>query len=82
MDHLPSSGITNLDRLPHSTITMGSVATFWHNYWIRYHIPIVNTRYNGVRPVSPVNALVEEYSVRGHGQGRGRGKARGRGQEE
>uniref|UniRef100_M1DWM3 Uncharacterized protein n=1 Tax=Solanum tuberosum TaxID=4113 RepID=M1DWM3_SOLTU len=30
---------TNLDRLRRSGIIMGSVATFWHNHWIGYHIP-------------------------------------------
>uniref|UniRef100_M1AL36 Retrotransposon protein, Ty3-gypsy subclass n=1 Tax=Solanum tuberosum TaxID=4113 RepID=M1AL36_SOLTU len=40
---------------------------------------MVNTRYNGVRTVAPVNAPVEESAVRGRGRGRGRGRARGRG---
>uniref|UniRef100_M1D9H5 'chromo' domain containing protein n=1 Tax=Solanum tuberosum TaxID=4113 RepID=M1D9H5_SOLTU len=56
MDQLPRSDITKLDRLPYSGINMGSVATFWHNYWIVYHVLMVNTRYNGIRPVAPVNA--------------------------
>uniref|UniRef100_M1DLA5 Uncharacterized protein n=1 Tax=Solanum tuberosum TaxID=4113 RepID=M1DLA5_SOLTU len=38
MDRLPHSGITNSDRLPRFGIIMGSVATFWHNHWIGYHI--------------------------------------------
>uniref|UniRef100_M1DGU0 Uncharacterized protein n=1 Tax=Solanum tuberosum TaxID=4113 RepID=M1DGU0_SOLTU len=31
---------TNLDRLPHFGINMGSVTTFWHKYWIGYHDPV------------------------------------------
>uniref|UniRef100_M1DFE7 Uncharacterized protein n=1 Tax=Solanum tuberosum TaxID=4113 RepID=M1DFE7_SOLTU len=31
---------TNLNRLPRFGIIMGSVATFRHNIWIGYHIPI------------------------------------------
>uniref|UniRef100_M1DVA5 'chromo' domain containing protein n=1 Tax=Solanum tuberosum TaxID=4113 RepID=M1DVA5_SOLTU len=33
---------------------------------------MVNTRFNGVRHVAPVNAPVEEFTVRGSGRGRGR----------
>uniref|UniRef100_M1DDQ9 Uncharacterized protein n=1 Tax=Solanum tuberosum TaxID=4113 RepID=M1DDQ9_SOLTU len=51
LDRLPRFGITNLDRLPRFVITnldrfsrfginMGSVATFRHNLWIKYHIPV------------------------------------------
>ncbi|KAK4736785.1 hypothetical protein R3W88_000482 [Solanum pinnatisectum] len=40
---------------------------------------MVNTRFNGVRPVAPINAPTEESVTRGHGRGRGRGRARGRG---
>ena len=40
---------------------------------------MVNTTYNGVRPVAPVNAPAEESAARGHGRGRGRGRSRGRG---
>uniref|UniRef100_M1DE13 Uncharacterized protein n=1 Tax=Solanum tuberosum TaxID=4113 RepID=M1DE13_SOLTU len=40
---------------------------------------MVNTRYNGVRPVAPVNAPAEESAARGRGRGIGRGRARGRG---
>uniref|UniRef100_M1DQS6 'chromo' domain containing protein n=1 Tax=Solanum tuberosum TaxID=4113 RepID=M1DQS6_SOLTU len=79
MDRLPHSGITNLDQLPHSGIIMGSVAMFWHNHWIRYHVTMVNTRFNDVRPVAPVNAPVKESAVRGRVQGMGRRRARGRG---
>uniref|UniRef100_M1DKE7 'chromo' domain containing protein n=1 Tax=Solanum tuberosum TaxID=4113 RepID=M1DKE7_SOLTU len=68
----------NLDRLPLSDIIIGSVATFRLNHWIGYHDPMVNTRFTNVRPVGPVNALVEEYPARVHGRGRGRGKAKGR----
>uniref|UniRef100_M1DX58 Uncharacterized protein n=1 Tax=Solanum tuberosum TaxID=4113 RepID=M1DX58_SOLTU len=39
VSRLPRSGITNLDRLPRSSIIMGSVATFRHNHWIGYHVP-------------------------------------------
>uniref|UniRef100_M1DDV2 Uncharacterized protein n=1 Tax=Solanum tuberosum TaxID=4113 RepID=M1DDV2_SOLTU len=38
---LPRFGITNLDRLPRSGITMGSVATFRYNYGIGYHVPVL-----------------------------------------
>uniref|UniRef100_M1DHG0 'chromo' domain containing protein n=1 Tax=Solanum tuberosum TaxID=4113 RepID=M1DHG0_SOLTU len=31
---------------------------------------MVNTRFNGVRPVAPVNAPAEEYAARGRGRGR------------
>ncbi|WMV30785.1 hypothetical protein MTR67_024170 [Solanum verrucosum] len=40
---------------------------------------MVNTRFNGVMPVAPVNALVEESVARGHSRGRARGRTRGRG---
>jgi len=40
---------------------------------------MVNTRFNGVKPVAPFNAFAEESTVRGRGQGRGRRRARGRG---
>ncbi|WMV58447.1 hypothetical protein MTR67_051832 [Solanum verrucosum] len=40
---------------------------------------MVNTRYNGVRPVAPVNALAEESAVRGRDRRRGRGRAKVRG---
>uniref|UniRef100_M1DW98 Uncharacterized protein n=1 Tax=Solanum tuberosum TaxID=4113 RepID=M1DW98_SOLTU len=76
MDRLSHFGITNLDRLPRPSITMGSVSTFRHNYGIGYHVPMVNTRFNGIRPVAPVNAPVKESTARGHGQGRGRGRGR------
>uniref|UniRef100_M1AL34 'chromo' domain containing protein n=1 Tax=Solanum tuberosum TaxID=4113 RepID=M1AL34_SOLTU len=62
LDRLPRSGITNLDRLSRFGIIMGLVATFRHNHWIGYHIPMVNTRYNGIRPVAPVNAPAKESS--------------------
>uniref|UniRef100_M1DRG1 Uncharacterized protein n=1 Tax=Solanum tuberosum TaxID=4113 RepID=M1DRG1_SOLTU len=39
---------------------------------------MVHTRYNGLRPVDPINAPAEESTARGHGRGRGRGRARGR----
>uniref|UniRef100_M1DXP5 Uncharacterized protein n=1 Tax=Solanum tuberosum TaxID=4113 RepID=M1DXP5_SOLTU len=39
---------------------------------------MVNTRFNGVRPVAPVNELVEEFATRSRGRGRGRGIARGK----
>lgn len=42
---------------------------------------MVYSRFNSVRPVTPVNAPSEEPSVRGHGQGRGRGRTRVRGRE-
>uniref|UniRef100_M1DLC1 'chromo' domain containing protein n=1 Tax=Solanum tuberosum TaxID=4113 RepID=M1DLC1_SOLTU len=79
MDRLPRSGITNLDRLPRYGITIGSVSTFRHNYGIGYHVLMVNTKFNSVRPVAPVNAPVEESAARDRGQGRSRGRARGRG---
>uniref|UniRef100_M1BTL9 'chromo' domain containing protein n=1 Tax=Solanum tuberosum TaxID=4113 RepID=M1BTL9_SOLTU len=31
---------------------------------------MVNTRFDGVRPIAPVNAPAEEYAVRGHDRGR------------
>uniref|UniRef100_M1D8W7 Uncharacterized protein n=1 Tax=Solanum tuberosum TaxID=4113 RepID=M1D8W7_SOLTU len=40
---------------------------------------MVNTRFNGVRPVAPVNAPIEESASRGRGCGKGRGRARDRG---
>uniref|UniRef100_M1DLJ5 'chromo' domain containing protein n=1 Tax=Solanum tuberosum TaxID=4113 RepID=M1DLJ5_SOLTU len=79
LDRLPRFDITNLDRLPCSGITMGSVATFQHNYGIGYHVLMVNTRFNGVRLVAPVNGPIEESAARGRGRGRGRGRARTRG---
>lgn len=42
---------------------------------------MVNTRYNDVRPIALVNALVEEPTTKGHGWGCCRGRARGRGRE-
>uniref|UniRef100_M1DMP4 'chromo' domain containing protein n=1 Tax=Solanum tuberosum TaxID=4113 RepID=M1DMP4_SOLTU len=67
LDRLPRSGITNLDQLPRFGIIMGSVATFRHKHWIGYHIPMVNTRFNDVRLVAPVNAPAKECAARGHG---------------
>uniref|UniRef100_M1DLS1 'chromo' domain containing protein n=1 Tax=Solanum tuberosum TaxID=4113 RepID=M1DLS1_SOLTU len=58
---------------------MGSIATFRYKHWIGYHVPIVNTRFNDVKSVAPVNAPAEESSARGRGRGRGRGRVRGRG---
>uniref|UniRef100_M1DZK8 'chromo' domain containing protein n=1 Tax=Solanum tuberosum TaxID=4113 RepID=M1DZK8_SOLTU len=40
---------------------------------------MVNTSFNGIRPVAPVNDPAEEFATRGHGRGRGRGRAKGRG---
>uniref|UniRef100_M1DXU0 Uncharacterized protein n=1 Tax=Solanum tuberosum TaxID=4113 RepID=M1DXU0_SOLTU len=40
---------------------------------------MVNTRFNGVRPVAPINEPVEGSAVRGHGRCMGRGRVRGRG---
>ncbi|KAH0746513.1 hypothetical protein KY290_008221 [Solanum tuberosum] len=40
---------------------------------------MVNTRFNIVRSVAPVNKPVEESAIRGRGRGRGRGRARVRG---
>uniref|UniRef100_M1DXP0 Uncharacterized protein n=1 Tax=Solanum tuberosum TaxID=4113 RepID=M1DXP0_SOLTU len=37
---------------------------------------MVNTRFNGVRPVAPINAPAEESAARGRGQVRGRGRGR------
>uniref|UniRef100_M1DLH6 Uncharacterized protein n=1 Tax=Solanum tuberosum TaxID=4113 RepID=M1DLH6_SOLTU len=45
------------------------------------YFKMVNTRYNGVRPVAPINAPTEESTTRGRGRGRGKGTARGRGHE-
>uniref|UniRef100_M1DP73 'chromo' domain containing protein n=1 Tax=Solanum tuberosum TaxID=4113 RepID=M1DP73_SOLTU len=42
-------------------------------------LKMVNTRFNGVRHVAPVNEPAEESAARGRGRGRGRGRARGRG---
>uniref|UniRef100_M1DJB4 Uncharacterized protein n=1 Tax=Solanum tuberosum TaxID=4113 RepID=M1DJB4_SOLTU len=42
---------------------------------------MVNTRFNDVSPVAPVNESAEESTARGRGRGRGRGRARGRGRE-
>ncbi|WMV59036.1 hypothetical protein MTR67_052421 [Solanum verrucosum] len=39
---------------------------------------MVNTRFNNVRPVAPVNAPAEESAARGHSRGRRSGRARGR----
>ena len=39
---------------------------------------MINTKYNGVRLVAPINALAEEPEARGHVQGRGKGRSRGR----
>uniref|UniRef100_M1DTT5 'chromo' domain containing protein n=1 Tax=Solanum tuberosum TaxID=4113 RepID=M1DTT5_SOLTU len=35
-------------------------------------IEMVNTRFNSVRPVAPVNSPAEESVARGHGRGKGR----------
>uniref|UniRef100_M1DTW1 Uncharacterized protein n=1 Tax=Solanum tuberosum TaxID=4113 RepID=M1DTW1_SOLTU len=42
---------------------------------------IVNTRFNGVRPATPVNDPADESAARGRGLGRGRERARGRGRK-
>lgn len=42
MDGLRGFGITNFDRVPRFGITMGSVVTFWNNYWIGYHVFYAN----------------------------------------
>uniref|UniRef100_M1E0Q9 Late blight resistance protein n=1 Tax=Solanum tuberosum TaxID=4113 RepID=M1E0Q9_SOLTU len=39
---------------------------------------MVNTRYNGVRPVAPINAPAEESATRGRGRGKGRRSVGGR----
>uniref|UniRef100_M1DLB7 'chromo' domain containing protein n=1 Tax=Solanum tuberosum TaxID=4113 RepID=M1DLB7_SOLTU len=39
---------------------------------------MVNTRFNDVRPVAPVNEPTKESIARGRSRGRGRGRARGR----
>uniref|UniRef100_M1DUT9 Uncharacterized protein n=1 Tax=Solanum tuberosum TaxID=4113 RepID=M1DUT9_SOLTU len=44
-----------------------------------YFCIMVNTRFNDVRPVAPVNALVDESTARGRGLGRGKERAKGRG---
>ncbi|XP_049378091.1 uncharacterized protein LOC125842836 [Solanum stenotomum] len=36
-----------------------------------------STKFNGVKPVAPINAPAEESTRRGRGRGRGRGRARG-----
>uniref|UniRef100_M1DTC3 Uncharacterized protein n=1 Tax=Solanum tuberosum TaxID=4113 RepID=M1DTC3_SOLTU len=40
---------------------------------------MVNTRFNGVRPIAPIIAPVEESAARGRDRGRGRGRDRGTG---
>ncbi|WMV29012.1 hypothetical protein MTR67_022397 [Solanum verrucosum] len=40
---------------------------------------MVRTRFNGIRPVAPVNAPAEESAARGRNQGRDRERVRGRG---
>uniref|UniRef100_M1DNG0 'chromo' domain containing protein n=1 Tax=Solanum tuberosum TaxID=4113 RepID=M1DNG0_SOLTU len=42
----------------------------------RCRLGMVNTRFNGIRPVAPANEPTEESAERGCG--RGRGRARGR----
>ena len=42
---------------------------------------MVNTRFNKVRPVAPVNAPADKSAVGGCDRGRDRGRARGRGRE-
>ena len=39
---------------------------------------MVNTRFYGVGPIAPVNALVEKSTARGHSGGNCRGKSTGR----
>uniref|UniRef100_M1DD57 'chromo' domain containing protein n=1 Tax=Solanum tuberosum TaxID=4113 RepID=M1DD57_SOLTU len=82
---LNGSGVTfrhpNLDQVPCSGAYMESGATSGTLTWIGYHVPIVNNRFNGVRPATPVNAPAEESTARGRGRGRGRGRARGVGRE-
>uniref|UniRef100_M1DEW5 'chromo' domain containing protein n=1 Tax=Solanum tuberosum TaxID=4113 RepID=M1DEW5_SOLTU len=63
---------TNLDRFPRSDIILGSVPMFRHKHWIGYHVPMVNTRFNGIRPVASVNAPAEESTAKGRDRGRGR----------
>ncbi|KAH0746089.1 hypothetical protein KY285_007746 [Solanum tuberosum] len=41
--------------------------------------PKVNTRFNGVRPVAPINEPAEESAARGHSRCRGRRREMGRG---
>nr|AAT38742.2 'chromo' domain containing protein [Solanum demissum] len=60
---------TNLDRVPHSGTYMGSGVTSGTLTWIGYHM--VNTRFNGVRPVAPVNTPAEESVAKGCDRGRG-----------
>uniref|UniRef100_M1DBS8 'chromo' domain containing protein n=1 Tax=Solanum tuberosum TaxID=4113 RepID=M1DBS8_SOLTU len=42
---------------------------------------MVNTMFNDVRPVAPVNAPAKQSATRGHGRGMGRERVRGRGRE-
>ena len=39
---------------------------------------MVNTRFNNIRPVSPVNAPTKEYEAKGRGRDRSRDRAKGR----
>ena len=39
---------------------------------------VFNTIFNGIRPVDPFNAPIEESVARGHGRGKGRARPRGR----
>lgn len=43
---------------------------------------MVNTRFNGVRPITPVNEPTGESTVRGPDIGRGRGDQGARAEEE
>lgn len=40
---------------------------------------MAKTRFNGLHPASPVNALIEEPTIKGRSQGKGRRRSRDRG---
>ena len=44
-----------------------------------YCLQIINTRFNGIRPATIINAPIYESTLRGRGRGRGRGRPRCRG---
>uniref|UniRef100_M1DZI0 Uncharacterized protein n=1 Tax=Solanum tuberosum TaxID=4113 RepID=M1DZI0_SOLTU len=62
-----------------STLWLGTDTALARSLLSTGHLQMVNTRFNGVRPVALFNEPAEESTTGGRGRGKGRGRAMGRG---